>query len=320
MNAAIDLDALLAPPPEPPDVRAHPDGATPVQPALITRRLADVDAEELRWMWPGRIPFGKLTALAGDPGVGKSYLAMALAAAVTTGRALPGSHPTAPADVLLASYEDEAGDTLRPRAELLGAHLRRLTVIEGRRDTDGGIVPFGPDAVADLDAHLEALGDGQAPALLVIDPVSAFVGAGVDTYRDNEVRAALEQLRGLAAARGLAVLLVMHLRKSAATSASPVCRAPARTGRSSAPRCSPPVTPTMRRRSPSHTSSTISPPVSRPSATASPTPASTGPVSAPTSTENGSPDTTPTTRATHSERPSSSCARCSAAAPTRCPT
>lgn len=186
---------------------------------LVTRRLADVEAEQVEWLWPGRIPFGKLTALAGDPGVGKSYLTMALAAAVTRGAPLPGGPARRPANALMASYEDEAGDTLRPRAELLGADLARLTVLDGAIDDKGVRQPFGPDAVDELDGHLARLESAARPALLIVDPVSAFVGAGVDTYRDNEVRGALEALRVAAAQWRIAVVLVMHLRKSGAATA-----------------------------------------------------------------------------------------------------
>ena len=34
----------------------------------------------LRWLWPGHIPLGKLTLLAGDPGIGKSLLTLDIAA------------------------------------------------------------------------------------------------------------------------------------------------------------------------------------------------------------------------------------------------
>lgn len=187
-------------------------------PALVTRRLADVPPEEVRWLWAGRIPYGKLTVMAGDPGVGKSYVTMALSTAVTRGVALPDDDrdPDGPGDVLVASFEDDPADTLRPRADLLGADLDRLVVIDGAAGDDGKTRPFCAADVEALAATLDAL---DRPRLLIIDPVAAWVGGGVDTYRDNEVRASLEGLRQLAAERGIAVLCVMHLRKSAAANA-----------------------------------------------------------------------------------------------------
>jgi hypothetical protein len=35
-------------------------------------RMSDVAPERVAWLWPGRIPFGKLTVLDGDPKLGKS--------------------------------------------------------------------------------------------------------------------------------------------------------------------------------------------------------------------------------------------------------
>ncbi|HEY4232875.1 MAG TPA: AAA family ATPase, partial [Lacipirellulaceae bacterium] len=40
------------------------------------RRAADVSAQPVQWLWPGRIPIGKVTLLVGDPGLGKSLIAL----------------------------------------------------------------------------------------------------------------------------------------------------------------------------------------------------------------------------------------------------
>ena len=45
-----------------------------VQPGPVLRCFRDIEPEPLRWLWPGRIPLGKLTLLMGDPGLGKSLL------------------------------------------------------------------------------------------------------------------------------------------------------------------------------------------------------------------------------------------------------
>lgn len=202
------------------EFEAHTNGeAKRLAPAALhRRRLADVPPEEVTWLWDGRIPDGKLTVLGGDPGIGKSYVTMALATAVTLGVALPDSTlPDRPGDVLIASYEDDAADTLRPRADLMGADVSRIHVVDGATDEETGKTrPFGPDDVPQLAATLAELND---PRLLIIDPVGSWIGAGVDTYRDNEVRAALEELRLLARDTNLAVLLIMHLRKSNASHA-----------------------------------------------------------------------------------------------------
>ncbi len=184
---------------------------------LIVTTLADVEPEDVRWLWRDRIPLGKLTLMVGDPGDGKSYLSMAMAAALTRGAALPeGDMPDGPAHVLLANYEDGLADTIRKRADLLGADVRRLHVIEGTRDKEGRPRPFDTGDLPNLESELDRRPDIR---LLVVDPVVSLVGGSVDNYRDNEIRAALNPLVAMASRRRIAVLGIMHLRKGEASRA-----------------------------------------------------------------------------------------------------
>ncbi len=188
------------------------DQAEPEVGRLLVRRAIDVPPETIRPIFGGRLLLGKLTAIAGDGGIGKSYLTTAIAANVSRGWPLPGdAEPFGPADVALASFEDGAGDTIRPRLDLLGADLERVHLIEGVA-AEGAHGPFTADSVAALGAYLA---EHPEVRLLVIDPVSAWVGA-VDEHRNNEVRGALEGLRVLADRHDLAVMLVMHLTKASA--------------------------------------------------------------------------------------------------------
>src|SRR4051812_6791772 len=87
----------------------------------VIETIADIAPEEVRWLWPSRIAFGKLTAIAGDPGVGKSYLPLDVAARASRGVPMPGEEVAVPPiDVLLLSAEDGAADTIRPRLDALG--------------------------------------------------------------------------------------------------------------------------------------------------------------------------------------------------------
>jgi hypothetical protein len=56
---------------------------------LVT--LDTITPEAVNWLWPDRIPIGKLTQIAGDPGVGKSFLSLKIASALSRGEALPGN-------------------------------------------------------------------------------------------------------------------------------------------------------------------------------------------------------------------------------------
>jgi putative DNA primase/helicase len=69
-------------------------------PVLIS--LDSVRAEVVDWLWRDRVPFGKLTLLDGDPGLGKSTLALEIAARVTRGEALPGGDASRPMAVVIS--------------------------------------------------------------------------------------------------------------------------------------------------------------------------------------------------------------------------
>ncbi len=184
---------------------------------LILTKLSDVKVERVTYLWRHRVPRGKLTLMVGDPGDGKSYISLAVAAAITNGVALPGGDlPTCPGKVLLAAYEDGLADTIRPRAETLGVRLDRLIVIEGAVDKNGKPRPFHSSDLDQLERTLEA---DPSIELLIVDPVMSLMGGRTDVYRDNEVRDALQPLVELAERRKVAVLAVMHLNKGTASKA-----------------------------------------------------------------------------------------------------
>jgi len=181
---------------------------------LMVTRLSDVPPEEVSWLWEPLIPRGKLTIMCGDPGDGKTSLAIAIAAAITNGAALPlGDTPDGPGSVLLAIYEDGLGDTIRPRADAMGAQTERMLVIQGVQGSDGHLRPFHASDIHKLDDVLDAVPNIQ---LLIVDPVASLIGGRTDTSRDNEVRDALQPLVALAERRRVAVVGIMHLRKSEA--------------------------------------------------------------------------------------------------------
>jgi putative DNA primase/helicase len=182
------------------------------QRSLDLVRLAEVEPEELRWLWRGRIARGKVTMIVGDPGDGKSYLTLAIAAAISLGKALPDGEATRASDCILWNGEDGLADTIRVRAERVGADLSRLHVIQAVTGSDGARVPFGLQHLPDLYAELERRGDVD---LVVIDPLAALL-AGIDAHKDAEVRSLLQPLSDLAIGTGVAVVVVAHLNKATA--------------------------------------------------------------------------------------------------------
>lgn len=156
---------------------------------VVATRVADVATERVRWLWQGRIPLGKVTVLDGDPGLGKSTFTLDLAARVSTASPLPtGERPEAPASVILLSAEDGIADTIRPRLEAAEADLDRVHVFEHVLDLEG--VPRPPSIPMDV-AHIERLVVTEGATLVVVDPLMAYLGAGVDSHRDQDVRRAM---------------------------------------------------------------------------------------------------------------------------------
>lgn len=205
-DAGIEADALA-------DLEAA-DAMAPSH--ALTRRLSDVRREELRWLWPGRIPAGKVSMLVGDPGLGKSMVTLGIAATVSRGGRWPihGEGRAPAGDVVLVSAEDDPGDTIRPRLEAAGADLERVHALDGIQEVneDGERVrrPWTLSDLSELERLIERLPDCR---LLVIDPVSAYLAA-VDSHKNSDVRALLAPLADLAARHRLAVLAVSHLNKS----------------------------------------------------------------------------------------------------------
>jgi len=183
--------------------------ATATTPGLVC--LADIEPLEVQWLWRDRLPAGMVAVLDGPPGIGKSTVVADIAAHISTGRPLPGeTGPREPANVLLVGCEDSAAHTVRPRLDAAGADVRRVHLLE---EIDGRMIKL-PDDVG----RLEEIVREKGASLVVIDPLSAYIGQ-VDLHRDNEVRAALAPLAGLAQRTNAVVLLVRHLRKSGGTDA-----------------------------------------------------------------------------------------------------
>jgi len=164
--------------------------------------MAEVDPETVDWLWLPYIPKGKLTLLEGDPGMGKSWVSLAIATAVSLGKGLPGIEAIESAEVLLASAEDGLGDTIRPRLDAMGADVRQIHAIKGALD-------FGNNGLAMLEGFIERVN----PSLLIVDPLVAYIGAGVDLHRANETRAVMARLAELAERYSVAILAVRHLTK-----------------------------------------------------------------------------------------------------------
>lgn len=165
--------------------------------------LADVEPEEVEWLWHPYIPIGKVTSIEGDPGLGKSWLLMAIAAAISKGgEGLLGKPAAAPATCLLISAEDGLADTIRPRLDGLGADVKRIHALDQTPIAD-------EKGVALLEKHIGEL----HPALVVIDPLVAYMGGKIDMNKANQTRQIMAGLAQLAEKYRCAIVVLRHLSK-----------------------------------------------------------------------------------------------------------
>ena len=167
-------------------------------------RMSNVELTPVDWLWKPYLPFGKLSVLQGNPGEGKTYFAMHLAAACTNGKLLPNMERMEPFNVIYQTAEDGLGDTVKPRLIEAGADLDRVLVID--------------DSEVQLtlsDERIEKAIVENNARLVIIDPIQAYLGADVDMNRANEVRPIFMRLGQVAQRTGCAILLIGHLNKAA---------------------------------------------------------------------------------------------------------
>lgn len=201
--AALDIPAFTDHQPEP----------TKRSSTVMAVPLSTVHPREVEYLWFPYLPKGKLTTLDGDPGIGKSWFTLAMAAHVSTGRNFPGDPAgmrRAPGTVLILNSEDDPADTTRPRLDILHGDVSKIFIASDF---------FTLDQKAGL-AKLRGLILETGAQLVIIDPIQAWMGGKVDMNKANELRAVMGPIGHLAAETGCAIVIVRHVRKS--SSSAPV--------------------------------------------------------------------------------------------------
>lgn len=178
------------------------------------RRMSDIEREPIKWLWPDRIPLGKITTIAGDPKLGKSQITCALAGALSKGGKFPDGTRAPSGSVIFITCEDDPEDTIGPRLDALGADSSKIYLLDWTIRRQSGKAErrhfdIGQDATT-LEAMVRDIGDVKA---IIVDPVSAYMGKA-DSYKTADVRGALLPLQVLARDHALAVILVSHLNKN----------------------------------------------------------------------------------------------------------
>lgn len=190
-------------------VKRPPGGAQHQGQGVTIIRGDQITPEAVEWLWPGWLPRGKVTILAGAPGTGKTTLALAIAATLTLAGRWPDGTQAPRHPIMIWSGEDDPRDTIVPRLIAAGADMEQVHIVASTTD-EKGPRPFDPST------DLVALGEAIAlmdppPALLIVDSVVSAVGG--DSHKNAEVRRALAPLVELAQTRRCAVLGITHFSK-----------------------------------------------------------------------------------------------------------
>jgi hypothetical protein len=186
-----------------------PDGSK----LLVVRRASEVNPTPVKWLWQGRIAIGKTTLIGGDPGLGKSQLSIFVAATITRAGKWPCNEGSAPKrSVIILCAEDGLTDTIVPRLMAADADRSKVKVITAVQDSESaGRRIF--NLSKDLDALERLINETGDAGVVIIDPVDAYIGAGVDSHKNAAVRAVLEPISELADRLGIAILAITHFSK-----------------------------------------------------------------------------------------------------------
>ena len=173
-------------------------------------KMSEIQSQEVAWLWFPFIPYGKLTIVQGDPGDGKTTLVLNIAAKLSKGEGLDSKMKlTEPLNVIYQSAEDGLADTVKPRLEAAGANCENISAI------DESI-----KSLSMIDERLEEAVIRTKAKLLILDPIQAYLGGGMDMNRANEARDMTKKLSLLAEKYKCAILLIGHMNKAGGNKAA----------------------------------------------------------------------------------------------------
>lgn len=173
-------------------------------------RSADLSrTREFKWAWEQRVLIDHFNLVIGEEGIGKGNLAAWIAARITRGE-LRGDLYGKPRSITLIGDEDSWDNIWTPRLHSAGADLGRAIYIEAGGN---GVFEVKRDAEALLDFIRQ-----ESIALVFFDQLLDNLGFHTDSWREKEVRDALNPLRRLAASSSAAMLASMHPNKKSGSS------------------------------------------------------------------------------------------------------
>lgn len=186
----------------PPPPGSEPQGAE----ALTLTPASEVSEQSVEWLWPGWLPRGELVLLAGQPGAGKTTLALSVASIMSRGGKWPNGDQAKPSTTIFWTAEDSIEKTIVPRLSAHGADMEKIRFIN-----------YGKHAQFDPSKHMSFLRgcitDEDDVRLLILDPVISVLQGVRDSHRATDVRQGLTELQGLIAERDVSTIGITHFAK-----------------------------------------------------------------------------------------------------------
>jgi len=181
---------------------------------------SEIVPRPIEWIAEGFLARRKLTLLSGRGGTGKSQVAIAYIASVTTGSPLPeGGTPAVTGRVLVMAAEDDPEDTVIPRLIAAGADLSKVEILKPREvvevvEKGKKVKVISPRCLADIDYWNRLIDDFPDVVLIVCDTLPSYLGKGVDDHKNIDVKNALEPfIEEVLSPRGVACLGIVHVGK-----------------------------------------------------------------------------------------------------------
>ena len=167
-------------------------------------KASEIEPKEVKWLWYPYIPVGKVTLLQGDPGDGKSKLMLSIAALLSKGEPLPftETEENEPMTIIYQTTEDDADDTVVPRFNSAGGNGENLIFIK----EDEKSLSFGDNRIREAIEMYHA-------KLLILDPMSSYIGESCSMNNANETRAEFNHLIAVAKDTGCAIVIIAHMNK-----------------------------------------------------------------------------------------------------------
>jgi putative DNA primase/helicase len=193
-------------------VKSAAKGAIDVYGPVVSMSIDPEAMQPIEWLWEGMIPDKAITIIYGEPGAGKTTVALSIAASMTRGK-MPDGLACTPSSVLVWCGEDDTQRVVIPRLVAAGAVSDLTHVVKGRMVTraDGTVevAPFNP--VMDM-AALHELRREKAAKLVILDNVVDLIEG--DSNNNENVRKALAPLNAACQDESFAVIAISHTRKA----------------------------------------------------------------------------------------------------------